>query len=80
MTELLGLEKRLRKVSLGRQIAQALYLYSNPAYSTIYGIINLYKNYPTRLRISAQDQFKKIIVQLQIEIKYGFAIHHKLWT
>ncbi len=43
MVELSGLEKRLRKVNFDRWVVQTLYLYGNPAYSTIYKTIGPYK-------------------------------------
>lgn len=80
MVELSGLEERLREVNLGRRAAQALYLYGDPAYSTVYGIMGPYKNYPTRPRTPAQEQFNKILARLRIEVEHGFAIHQNLWT
>lgn len=58
----------------------ALYLYGDPAYSTIYGIMGLYQNYPNRLRTPAHDQFNKAMSRLRIEVEHGFAIHQNLWT
>ena len=78
MVELSGLEGKLREVNAGRIPAQALYLYGDPAYCTIYGIMGPYKNYPTRPRTPAEDQFNKIMAKLRIEVEHGFAIHQNL--
>lgn len=51
MVELSGLVEKLRAVNGGRQPAHALYLYGDPAYCTVYGIIEPYKNYPERSQI-----------------------------
>ncbi len=48
MMELLGLEKRLCKVNQERYLCMALYLYGDPAYCTVYGIMGPYKNYSNR--------------------------------
>lgn len=80
MVELSGLEARLRAVNAGRPPAMALYLYGDPAYSIIYGIMGPYRNYPNRPRTPAYDQFNKAMSRLRIEVEHGFAIHQKLWT
>ena len=80
MVELSGLEARLRAVNAGRPPAMALYLYGDPAYSTIYGIMGPYRNYPNRPRTPAHDQFNKAMSRLRIEVEHGFAIHQNLWT
>lgn len=80
MVELSGLESKLREVNAGRPPAQALYLYGDPAYCTVYGIMGPYKNYPTRPRNPAEDQFNKIMAKLRIEVEHGFAVHQNLWT
>lgn len=45
MVEFSGLKAKLYRIYLGRWAAQALYLHGNPAYFTIYKIMDLYKNY-----------------------------------
>lgn len=80
MVELLSLDKKQRAVNAGRRLAHALYLYSNPAYCTIYGIMGPYKNYPNCPKTSAQDKFNKVMSRLCIEVEHGFAIHQNLWT
>ena len=47
MVKLSRLENKLREVNADRIPAQAIYLYGDLAYCTVYGIIGLYKNYPT---------------------------------
>ena len=61
MVELSGLEAKLRAVNAGRRPTLALYLYGNPAYSTVYGIIGPYKNYPGRPRTAAHNRCKRLI-------------------
>lgn len=78
MVELSGLEARLRAVNAGRRPAMALYLYGDPAYSTVYSIMGPYKNYPNRPRTAAHDRFNKAMSRLQIEVEHGFAIHQNL--
>ena len=80
MVELSGLEARLRAINAGRPPAMVLYLYGDPAYSTIYGIMGPYRNYPNRPRTPAHDQFNKAMSRLRIEVEHGFAIHQNLWT
>lgn len=80
MVEYPGLQENLRAVNAGRRPAHALYLYGDPAYSTGYGIMGPYKNYPRRPRTAAEDQFNKIMSELRIEVEHGFAIHQNLWT
>ena len=55
MVELLSLEARLRAINAGRPSAIALYLYGDPAYFTIYGIMGPYQNYPNWPRTPAND-------------------------
>ena len=80
MVEYSGLADKLRTVNGERQPTHALYLYGNPVYSTVYGIMGPYKNYPSRLQIVAQNKFNKAIMmsRLQIELEHGFAIHQNL--
>lgn len=78
MVELLGLDGKLKAMNIGRRPAQALYLYGDPAYSTVYSIIEPYKNYLGRPRTPAHNQFNKIISKLRIEVEHGFAIHQNL--
>ena len=80
MVEYPGLQENLRAVKAGRRPAHALYLYGNPAYSTVYGIMGPYKNYPGRPRTAAEDQFNKIMSELRIEVEHGFAIHQNVWA
>ena len=39
-----------------------------------------YKNYADRFRLKISEQLNKAIFQVQIEVKYGFAIYQNLWT
>lgn len=78
MVEYLGLVKRVRVINRGKRLARALYLYSNPTYSTVYGIIRPYKNYPSRPQTLAQNKFNKAMSRLQIEVKHEFAFHPNL--
>ena len=80
MVELLGLERRLREVNQGKRPCMALYLYGDPAYYTVYGIMGPYKNYPNRSRTAAHNQFNKAMAKLCIEVEYRFALHQNLWT
>ena len=80
MVELSGLDSKLRAMNIRRRPAQALYLYEDPAYSTVYGIMGPYKNYPGRPRTPAHNRFNKIMSKLRIEVEHGFAIHQNLWT
>lgn len=80
MVELSDLDKKLRAVNAGRRPAHALYLYGNPAYCTVYGIMGPYKNYSNRPRTPAQDKFNKVMSRLRIEVEHGFGIHQNLWT
>lgn len=48
MVEDSGIVEKLREVNGGRRPAHALYLYGDPAYCTVYGIMGPYKNYPLR--------------------------------
>ena len=80
IVEMSGLVKKLREVNGGRRPAHALYLYEDPAYCTVYGIMGPYKNYPGRPRTPAQEKFNKAISKLRIEVEHGFAIYQNLWT
>lgn len=80
MVELSGLQTKLRAVNQGHRPAQALYLYGDPAYSTVYGIMGPYKNYPNRPRTAAHNRFNKTMSRLRIEVEHGFALHQNLWT
>lgn len=64
MVELSSLTEKLRLVNGGRCPAHALYLYGDPAYCTIYGIMGPYKNYPGRPQIPAQEKFNKAMAKL----------------
>lgn len=75
-----GLESKLREINSNRRPAHALYLYGDPAYCTIYGIMGPYKNYADRPRSEAHEQFNKAMSRVRIEVEHGFAIHQKLWT
>ena len=75
MVELSGLKARLRAVNAGYPPAMILCLYGNPTYSTIYGIMGPYQNYPYRPKTLAHDQFNKAMSCLHIEIKHEFAIY-----
>ena len=48
-----SLAAELQIVNEGRQSAHALYFCEDSAYTTIYGIMGPYKNYPSRLCILA---------------------------
>lgn len=72
--------EKLREVNGGRQPAHALYLYGDPAYCTVYGIMESYKNYPGRPQTPVQEKFNKAMSRLRIEVEHGFAIHQNLWT
>lgn len=80
MVELSGISEKLRAVNGGRRPAHALYLYGDPAYSTVYGIMGPYKNYPQKPRTAAQEKFNKTMAKLRIEVEHGFAIHQNLWA
>ena len=80
MVELSGLHEKLRAINAGRRSARALYLYGDPAYCTVYGIMGPYRNYPNCLRNPAQDKFNKVMARLRIEVEHGFPIHQNLWT
>lgn len=80
MVEVSSLEIRLRVINTGCPLAMALYLYSNSAYSTIYGIIRPYQNYlnwPKTLALW-HTQFNKAISWLRIKVEHGFAIYYNL--
>ncbi len=64
IVELSGISKKLRAVNRDRRPAYALYLYGDPTYSIIYGIMGPYKNYPQKLRTVALEKFNKTIVKL----------------
>lgn len=59
MVELSGLEAKLHGVNSGRRPAMALYLYRDPTYCTVYGIMRPYKNYPNQPRTPAHNRFNK---------------------
>lgn len=80
MVELLELHEKLRVINAGWRLACALYLYSNLAYCTIYGIMRPYKNYPNYLYTPAEDKFNKVMVRLRIKVEHDFVIHQNLWT
>ena len=80
MVELSGPEAKLRAVNQGRRPAMTLYLYGDPAYATVYGIMGPYKTYLGRPRTPAHNRFNKRMSKLQIEVDHGFAIHQNLWT
>lgn len=58
----------------------ALYFYSNPTYSTIYDIIDSYKNYLNYPKIVEHKQFNKVILRFRVKVDHGFAIHQNFWT
>lgn len=78
MVELLGLKAKLRTVNASCLLAMALYLYGNPAYSIIYGIMGPYQNYPNWPRTPTYNLFNKAISYLCIKVKHEFAIHKNL--
>lgn len=45
MLEFWGLESKLRIMNTRHRPAQALYLYRDPIYSIVYGILGSHKNY-----------------------------------
>lgn len=51
-----------------RRPAQALYLYRDPIYLIVYGILGSYKNYLGQLRTLAYNKFNKIMSNLKIEV------------
>lgn len=61
MVEESGLAAKLQTINEGCRPPHALYLYGDPAYTTIYGIMGPYKNYPSRPHTPAQEQFNKIM-------------------
>lgn len=61
MVEELGLTAKLQTINGGRQPPHALYLYGDLAYTTIYGIMGPYKNYPSCSHTPAQEKFNKIM-------------------
>ena len=80
MVEYSDLEDKLREVNGGRRSAHTLYLYGDLVYSTVYGIMGPYKNYPGKPHTATQNQFNKIMSRLRIEVEHGFAIHQNLWA
>ena len=80
MVEESGLVDRLRHVNNGLSPALAYYLYGDPAYSTVYGIMGPYKRKPGVARTPQQSRFNKRMAKLRIEVEHGFAIHQNLWT
>lgn len=80
MVQLSGLEAKICGINQGRRPAMALYLYGDPAYSTVYGIMEPYKNFPNRPRTPAHNHFNKAMAKLRIEVEHGFALHQNLWT
>ena len=80
MVQLTELQEKLRTVNTGRRPALALYLYGDPAYSTVYGIMGPFKNHPGRLRTKEQNIYNKRMSKLRIEVEHGFALHQNLWT
>ncbi len=75
MIELSGLETKLRKVNQERRLTMALYLYRDPAYSTIEDIMESYKNYPNQIRTPVHNRFNKNMVKLHVEIEHSFAFY-----
>lgn len=75
MVKLSNISEKLRAVNRGHWPAHALYLYGNPAYSIIYGIMGPYKNYLQKSRTATQEKFNKTMAKLRIKVKYGFAIY-----
>ncbi len=80
MVEMSDLEAKLQKINQKKRPAMALYLYEDLIYSTIYGIIEPYKNYFNRPRIPAYNCFNKAIAKLCIEVEHSFTLHQNLWT
>lgn len=68
MVEISDLTKKLKLVNGDQQLADNLYLYGDPTYYTVYGIIDPYKNYPGKLQTPGQKKFNKVMAKLQIEI------------
>lgn len=64
MVELSGISEKLRAVNGSRWLAHALYLYRDSTYSTVYGIMGPYKNYPQKPRTAAQEKFNKTMGKL----------------
>lgn len=63
MVKLSGLESKLREVNAGWILVQALFLYSDLAYCTVYGIMGSYKNYLSQPCTPAEDQFNKMMAK-----------------
>lgn len=80
MVEILGLIAILDAINHKKYLVIAFYLYSNPAYITVYRIISLYKNYLKWPKTVVHNRFNKIISKLRIKIKYGLAIDQNLST
>lgn len=58
----------------------ALYLYKNPTYCILYGIIKHYKNYYNWSKMTVYNLFNKIIAKLYIKVKYSFIIYQNFYT
>ena len=80
MVQMSQLQERLRAVNAGRPPSLALYLYGDPAYTTVYGIMGPFKNHQDRPRTSAQYAYNLRMSRLRIEVEHGFALHQNLWT
>lgn len=78
MVKLSGLQTKLCAINQARQLAHTLYLYIDSAYSTIYGIIGPYKNYPNCLKTTAYNHFNNTIFKFHIKVKYDFVLYQNL--
>ena len=78
MGKLFGFTKKLRSINGTWQLTDILNLYRDTAYYIVYDIMIPYKNYVKKHQILAQKNFNKIMIKLQIEVKYNFTIYQNL--
>lgn len=78
MVKLSRLVAQLRAVNVGCLPIITLYLYEEPAYSIIYGIIKPYQNYSNQLKIPVYNQFYKAMSCLDMKVEHRFAIYQNL--
>lgn len=69
------LPNRLKALNQEHEEDGMLYVYGDPAYSAVYGILGPFKNYPSKPRSPDQTRFNLTMSKLRIEVEHAFGKH-----
>lgn len=74
-------EERLRRLFEQRPGRASLWLYGDPAYHCVYGVIAPYKHHLGRRHLPPeQRQFNKVLSRYRISVEHAFGQTQRLWT